>query len=86
MVADIAGINVDIDTSNKKTIKNNDIYKIYEIGQKFYLIVFLASLLNSYNYDDYTVTKTGVGATGTWNIDISGNANTASRLETSRTI
>ena len=37
MVADIAGINVDIDTSNKKTIKNNDIYKIYEIGQKFYL-------------------------------------------------
>ena len=37
MVADIAGINVDIDTSNKKTIKNNDIYKIYKIGQKFYL-------------------------------------------------
>ncbi len=37
MVADIAGINVDIDTTNKKTIKNNDIYKIYEVGQKFYL-------------------------------------------------
>ena len=37
MVADIAGIPIDIDTSNKKIIKNNDIYKIYEIGQKFYL-------------------------------------------------
>ena len=36
MVADIAGINVDIDI-NKKEFKNNDIYKIYEIGQKFYL-------------------------------------------------
>ena len=37
MVADIAGINIAIDTKNTKTIKNNDIYKIYDIGQKFYL-------------------------------------------------
>ncbi len=37
MVAATAGINIDIDTTNKKTIKNQDIYKIYEIGQKFYL-------------------------------------------------
>ena len=37
MVADMAGINIAIDTKNTKTIKNNDIYKIYDIGQKFYL-------------------------------------------------
>ena len=35
------------------------------------------SLLSSGNYTDYTVTKTGSGATGTWGISISGNAATA---------
>lgn len=34
-------------------------------------------LLTSNNYTDYTVTKTGVGASGTWGINITGNANTA---------
>ena len=34
-------------------------------------------LLDSSNYTDYTVTKTGTGASGTWGIDISGNAATA---------
>jgi len=32
------------------------------------------SLLSSGNYTDYTVTKTGTGATGTWGISITGNA------------
>ena len=32
------------------------------------------SLLSSGNYTDYTVTKTGSGATGTWGINITGNA------------
>lgn len=33
--------------------------------------------LDSSNYTSYTVTKTGSGASGTWGINISGNANTA---------
>jgi hypothetical protein len=33
--------------------------------------------LNSANYTDYTVTKTGTGASGTWGINITGNAATA---------
>ena len=32
------------------------------------------------NYTDYTVTKTGTGASGDWDISITGNAATASRL------
>ena len=38
------------------------------------------SLLSSGNYTDYTVTKTGEGADGTWGIDITGNANTSKYL------
>ena len=34
-------------------------------------------VLDSENYTTYTVTKTGTGASGTWGIDISGNAATA---------
>lgn len=37
------------------------------------------SLLSSGNYTDYTVTKTGSGASGTWGIGISGNAATATK-------
>ena len=33
-----------------------------------------ATLLDNNNYTDYTVTKTGTGATGTWGISISGKA------------
>ena len=33
------------------------------------------------NYTDYTVTKTGTGASGDWDISITGNAATASRLK-----
>lgn len=38
------------------------------------------------NYTNYTVTKTGSGASGTWGISISGNAATATKLATARTI
>ena len=37
-------------------------------------------LLHSGNYTNYTVTKTGVGASGTWGISISGTAADASKL------
>lgn len=37
-------------------------------------------ILDSNNYTNYTVTKTGGGASGTWGINISGNASTASAL------
>ena len=43
-------------------------------------------LLHSGNYTDYTVTKSGTGATGSWAIDITGNSATATKLKTSRTI
>ena len=35
-------------------------------------------ILNAANYTNYTVTKTGGGASGTWGINISGNASTSS--------
>ena len=38
------------------------------------------ALLSSGNYTAYTVTKTGTGASGTWGINITGNANTANYL------
>lgn len=44
------------------------------------------TLLHSGNYNDYTVTKTGSGASGTWGISISGNAASATKLATARTI
>ena len=37
-------------------------------------------ILHSVNYTDYTVTKTGVGASGTWPISVSGTAADASKL------
>lgn len=36
-------------------------------------------VLDQLNYTSYTVTKTGSGASGTWNINISGNAATATK-------
>ena len=42
--------------------------------------------LDSTNYTDYTVTKTGTGATGTWGINISGNATTATTATTSNSL
>lgn len=43
-------------------------------------------LLHSGNYTDYTVTKTGSGASGTWGISVSGNAATSTKLATARSI
>lgn len=44
------------------------------------------NVLHEGNYTDYTVTKTGGGASGTWGIGITGNAGTATRLATARTL
>ena len=43
-------------------------------------------LLDSNNYANYTVTKTGSGASGTWGINVTGNAGTATKLQTARTV
>ena len=40
-------------------------------------------LIDSYNYTDYTVTKTGTGASGTWGINVTG---TAAKFNSNRTI
>ncbi|QSX32450.1 hypothetical protein JYB87_11800 [Shewanella avicenniae] len=44
------------------------------------------TILDSSNYNSFSPTNTGGGATGTWNIGISGNAATATTLQTARTI
>lgn len=44
------------------------------------------TLLASDNYWEYTVTKTGTGASGDWGINVTGNAATATRLATARNI
>ena len=43
-------------------------------------------VLTDYNYNDYAPTKTGGGASGTWGISVTGNAATATKLATARTI
>lgn len=43
-------------------------------------------VLDSENYTTYTVTKTGTGASGTWEIGISGNAATATAFNSARSI
>lgn len=43
-------------------------------------------LLHAGNYNQYSPKLDGTGATGTWNIGISGNAETATKLKTPRTI
>ena len=43
-------------------------------------------MLDSSNYTSYTVTKSGSGASGTWGINVTGNAATATKLQTARTI
>ncbi|MEN2416402.1 tail fiber domain-containing protein [Flavobacterium mesophilum] len=42
--------------------------------------------LDSSNFNLYTPTLTGTGASGTWGINITGNSNTATTLQTARTI
>ena len=43
-------------------------------------------LIHSGNYNSYAPTLTGTGASGTWGISISGNAASATKLQTPRTI
>lgn len=45
-----------------------------------------AELLSSANYNQFAPTKTGTGASGTWGISITGNASTATKLQTPRTL
>lgn len=42
------------------------------------------TILDSENYNNFAPTKTGGGASGTWGINISGNANTAGTADTSK--
>jgi hypothetical protein len=44
------------------------------------------AILDSENYNLFAPTKTGTGASGTWDISITGNADTASKLATARNI
>lgn len=44
------------------------------------------TLLHSANYNSYAPTLTGTGASGTWGISISGNAASATKLATPRTL
>lgn len=43
-------------------------------------------ILHSGNYNSYSPTLTGTGASGTWGISITGNAASATKLQTQRTI
>jgi len=43
-------------------------------------------LIHSGNYNSYAPTKTGTGASGTWGISITGNAASATKLATARTL
>ncbi len=44
------------------------------------------TIIDSANYNSYAPTKTGGGASGTWSISVSGNAATATKLATARSI
>lgn len=44
------------------------------------------TILDSANYTSYTVKKDGTGASGTWGINIDGNASTSDKWKTARTI
>ena len=45
-----------------------------------------AELIGTHNYTTYTVKKDGTGASGSWGISITGNAASATKLQTARTI
>ena len=65
---------------------DGNIYQRATNGSALSNSVAWKKILNSSNYTDYTVTKTGGGASGTWGINITGNAATATKLATARTI
>jgi hypothetical protein len=45
-----------------------------------------SQVLHASNYNSYAPTKTGTGASGSWGISITGNAATATKLTTARTL
>ena len=51
-----------------------------------YLPTTGGTLLNSSNFNSYAPKLDGTGATGTWGISVTGNAGTATKLKTARTI
>ena len=46
----------------------------------------ITDALTTSNYNSYAPSLTGTGASGTWGINISGNAASATKLQTPRTI
>lgn len=59
--------------------ENTDLFGIkFRTGWNNRYLGTWESILDTSNYTYYTVTKTGTGATGTWNISITGNAASAS--------
>ena len=58
---------------------DGNIYQRATNGSALSSSVAWKKILNSSNYTDYTVTKTGGGASGTWGINITGNAATATK-------
>lgn len=59
------------------------LFRVYGDGN---VTVGTNSVLHAGNYSSYAPTLTGTGASGTWGISISGNAATATALQTARTI
>lgn len=57
---------------------------LYWDGSSYYLGANIA--LSTGNYNSYAPTLTGGGASGTWGINVTGNAATATTLQTARTI
>ena len=67
---------------------NSEIYNsISDVSyNKLPFIASSNTVLDSGNYNSYAPTLTGTGASGTWGINISGNAASATKLQTPRTI
>ena len=65
-------------TVSLKWIEASDTWNVTRDGTNFF------ELLDAGNYTNYTVTKTGSGATGTWNISITGDANTLDGLDSTQ--
>lgn len=67
-----------------QTADNKNSYIGVSNGNKFYFQYDAKSnvVLHSGNYNSYSPTLTGTGATGTWGISISGNAATATNADT----
>lgn len=65
---------------------NNKIYHRCSNGSALTNSTTWNEILTSANYNDYTVKKDGTGATGDWGINITGNAATATKLATARTL